>query len=1195
MSSWLRKKKQQIGAIHLLAPGGQADWIIPIEFKPRLLVQDLINLAAEKAKIKTIAVPFFGLYNRESRYWLYPFRYLDKNDAAIDWSFRVQFKVKNSVELRRLDSVAFEYYIMQCRSDFVSDAYSNVGLQDALRLACLDILLATLRLNITFQSALKQFGLQHFLPKSARDKLKTQDALIDVLTRSFKNFENMTDEAAAIRYVEIIEQLPSFDVHRFKMNLAQSVMGESISESVVVTLSHLSGLVLVRQEVYKESICSLNDVASVRTCTSAGSGSLLVHLNRANGATRVFSCGSMKTLETFCSMVDGYCRLLIDNTKTIIEGIIHPDGHIPRMGLGSGPLIRKQSPTNGRGQHVHSNGTVVIESVGSEQHGQSVREKPCDLDEEKLQVHGPISRDEAKQLLQTAGLVDGLYLVRENARVKGGYSLSVCIGNEVKHYLIQRHCEGYGIQDGLRYPTVSNLLNHYHEERDGLCTKLVKVCLPVPTKDSPFIDRKIETEEQPPPVPLSPRPNTQCSLSSNLVTVCGKVGEGLFGNIHLGEMKVRDGDSDQVTVLLSCLDNASFVVGKQLTQFSSTLFRLNHKRLVKYFGLHTVAKSTYLVQEFAPLGPIDEHLAKHKQSEMSEKFLLGVAAQVAEGLSYLDSQSCVHGGLTAHSVLLVSPSTVKISDVGLVGQTAAVSPDYFNEEHGLGRHLLPWLAVECVNGVSLSHASDVWAAGVVLWELFNYGKRKPFDSLSPTQVKNLIKTGQQLSAIQGCSAGVYELMKQCWSDVSTRLSSRGLCEALLTLARKVSASNPSGDSLQTTQIASSTGKLGFCQDGSDVQHRVASTSVFHQRSFSDSGQPDHSSSELASQRSTELNPTFARSMSCSGRAGQAITVQHPSSALTSQRTLVTGPVAKPRKSPKLRNQGAPSPMSLGLEELAKTSIIHASELSLLADLGSGQFGVVKKAVWMKSDGTKQETAVKALIADADVHQQQDFFQEAKSMIALDNPYIVRLLGICFEPSLLLVTELVSLGAVNSYLRNLRHEPPATNTLIRYCLQIATGMTYLASQKFVHRDLAARNILVASPQLVKIADFGLSRVFGGEKEYYVAANQGQWPLKWYAPESINFKRFSHKSDVWSYGVAIWEIFMLGRKPYGKILPRSIMEYIDSGKRLSKPDLCPQSVYEVMQSCWEYEQEDRPTFDEICQKMECFWKQRSKQTT
>ena len=235
----------------------------------------------------------------------------------------------------------------------------------------------------------------------------------------------------------------------------------------------------------QESICSLNDVASVRTCTSAGSGSLLVHLNRANGATRVFSCGSMKTLETFCSMVDGYCRLLIDNTKTIIEGIIHPDGHIPRMGLGSGPLIRKQSPTNGRGQHVHSNGTVVIESVGSEQHGQSVREKPCDLDEEKLQVHGPIrslmfnvscdvspleicmcfSRDEAKQLLQTAGLVDGLYLVRENARVKGGYSLSVCIGNEVKHYLIQRHCEGYGIQDGLRYPTVSNLLNHYHEER----------------------------------------------------------------------------------------------------------------------------------------------------------------------------------------------------------------------------------------------------------------------------------------------------------------------------------------------------------------------------------------------------------------------------------------------------------------------------------------------------------------------------------------------------------------------------------------------------------------------------------------------------------------------------------------------------------------------------------------------------------
>ena len=143
MSILLRKKKQQTGAIHLLGPEGRSDWTIPIEFKPHLVVQvstahtaspripfalargivpvtkllyvakDLINLAAEKAQIKPTAVSFFGLYDPERRYWLYPFRCLEKSEASMHWYFRVQFKVKNSVELRRLDSVAFEYYIMQ--------------------------------------------------------------------------------------------------------------------------------------------------------------------------------------------------------------------------------------------------------------------------------------------------------------------------------------------------------------------------------------------------------------------------------------------------------------------------------------------------------------------------------------------------------------------------------------------------------------------------------------------------------------------------------------------------------------------------------------------------------------------------------------------------------------------------------------------------------------------------------------------------------------------------------------------------------------------------------------------------------------------------------------------------------------------------------------------------------------------------
>jgi hypothetical protein len=705
----------------------------------------LIDLAAEKAQIKPTAVPFFGLYDPERRCWLYPFRCLEKTEASIHWYFRVQFKVANSVELRRLDSVAFEYYIMQCRSDFVADLYSNVSLEDALRLACLDILLATLRLKISFQEALKQFGIQHFLPKSARDKLKTREALIDVITKSFKNFEHMSDEAASIRYVEIVEHLPGFDVHRFKMCLDRLLSDKVVSEDITLTLSHHTGIVQVRQESFMDLVCSLNDISSIHTSLSSGSSKLLVHLNRLSGATRVFSCGRMETLETFCSMVDGYCRLLIDHTRTVVEGIIHPDCNIPRTELGQRcPVVRRRSPKMTRDCQLQINGASIIEP-NSHQQQQQQQPNPNQLSNESpfvekmTQIHGPINRDEAKQLLQAASPVDGLYLVRENAKVKGSYGLSVWIRNEVKHYLVQKHPEGYGIQDGLRFQTISALLQHYHDERDGLCTKLTKLCLPVATQESPFVKRKKDVENRPPPVPLSPRPS-QCLLSSNNVTLMEKVREGLFGSVSIGELSLKDSTlsaAEKVHVLLSCLDEASFIVGQQLTQLCSTLHQLEHKRLVKYYGVFNADKSTYLVHECAELGPLDDYLASKTQSELPEKLLLAIAAQVADGLLYLQSKSCVHGGVTAHTVLVSSPCTVKLSDVGMVAQAAVVDRNYFHQDHGVGRHLLPWLAVECINGCEMSHASDVWAAGVLLWEIFNYGTQKPFEGSHPSQARQI--------------------------------------------------------------------------------------------------------------------------------------------------------------------------------------------------------------------------------------------------------------------------------------------------------------------------------------------------------------------------------------------------------------------------------------------------------------------------
>lgn len=135
---------------------------------------------------------------------------------------------------------------------------------------------------------------------------------------------------------------------------------------------------------------------------------------------------------------------------------------------------------------------------------------------------------------------------------------------------------------------------------------------------------------------------------------------------------------------------------------------------------------------------------------------------------------------------------------------------------------------------------------------------------------------------------------------------------------------------------------------------------------------------------------------------------------------------------------------------------------------------------------------------------------------------------------------------------------------------------MESQKFVHRDLAARNILLASKHQAKISDFGLSRALGSGNNYYQASEGGKWPIKWYAPESYTHGTFSHASDVWSFGVTLWEMYSFGKPPYGELLGAEAIKRINEGERLEKPIACPDNVYEKMKDCWNCSPRDRPTF-------------------
>ncbi|XP_033502789.2 tyrosine-protein kinase SYK isoform X2 [Epinephelus lanceolatus] len=259
----------------------------------------------------------------------------------------------------------------------------------------------------------------------------------------------------------------------------------------------------------------------------------------------------------------------------------------------------------------------------------------------------------------------------------------------------------------------------------------------------------------------------------------------------------------------------------------------------------------------------------------------------------------------------------------------------------------------------------------------------------------------------------------------------------------------------------------------------------------------------------------------------------------------------------------------------RSSTVDRSQLYLEdGELGSGNFGTVMKGIY-KMRKIEKPVAVKILKNDDNnqsVHE--EMLREANVMQQLDNPYIVRMIGICEAESLMLVMELAELGPLNKFLQ--KNKQTTIKNITELVHQVSMGMKYLEEHNFVHRDLAARNVLLVTQHYAKISDFGLSKAVAEEQNYYKAKGHGKWPVKWYAPECINYFKFSSKSDVWSFGVLMWEAYSFGQKPYKGMKGNDVMQMIESGNRMDAPVNCPPEMYDLMRTCWIYKADERPGF-------------------
>ncbi|XP_032071775.1 protein-tyrosine kinase 2-beta isoform X5 [Thamnophis elegans] len=261
---------------------------------------------------------------------------------------------------------------------------------------------------------------------------------------------------------------------------------------------------------------------------------------------------------------------------------------------------------------------------------------------------------------------------------------------------------------------------------------------------------------------------------------------------------------------------------------------------------------------------------------------------------------------------------------------------------------------------------------------------------------------------------------------------------------------------------------------------------------------------------------------------------------------------------------------------AQQFVISREDVSLGRILGEGFFGEVYEGVFLNESGERVSVAVKTCKKDCTAENKEKFMSEAMLMKKMDHPHIVKLIGITEEEPTWIVMELYPYGELGHYLEQNKANLKV-QTLILYTLQICKAMAYLEAINCVHRDIAVRNVLVALPECVKLGDFGLSRYI--EDDEYYKASVTRLPIKWMAPESINFRRFTSASDVWMFAVCMWEILSYGKQPFFWLENKDVIGVLEKGDRLPKPDACPPILYALMTRCWDYDPNDRPKFKEL----------------
>uniref|UniRef100_UPI00358F62E8 ephrin type-A receptor 7-like n=1 Tax=Myxine glutinosa TaxID=7769 RepID=UPI00358F62E8 len=269
--------------------------------------------------------------------------------------------------------------------------------------------------------------------------------------------------------------------------------------------------------------------------------------------------------------------------------------------------------------------------------------------------------------------------------------------------------------------------------------------------------------------------------------------------------------------------------------------------------------------------------------------------------------------------------------------------------------------------------------------------------------------------------------------------------------------------------------------------------------------------------------------------------------------------------------------SRAVQEFARE--IDASWISIEKVIGSGESGEVCRGRLRIPSEPEVAVAIKTLKAGYSEKQRRDFLSEASIMGQFEHPNIIRLEGVVTKSKpVMIITEHMENGSLDSFLK--RNDGQFTVIQLLGMLRgIAAGMKYLADMNYIHRDLAARNVLVNGNLMCKVSDFGLSRGLEDDPQAVYTTHGGKIPIRWTAPEAIAFRKFTSASDVWSFGIVMWEVMSYGERPYWDINNQDVIQSIEEGYRLPAPMDCPVALHQLMLDCWQKDRAERPSFMQL----------------